>query len=280
MYWLLLFLIPLLSISMTLGGCVCCGCLRCEDAPTTYQATLSGISNKSGSSGCNSTPGCDDLNATYSLNLQGFEAALHTDLLTASEDDFGCTWNYQITPINCSTDDCDDCDCDYTFADHGGSFPDLSSCEAGCEFNPVSSEGGEPGTYLTGRNSNCDDCALDHDCTVECGDASEPGACSCVSDGMGGYECQCAADCNCETDCSDAGAQGEIFVNLYRAQTTLDTVLFVQVTLPGSTMYRGEEVFTGEESIACIDTFTITLTKYEDGVPYCDDPASIEIEFS
>lgn len=283
MHWLLLLiLIPLLSISMTLGGCICCGCLRCTDTPTVVQASLSGISNKSGDDGCNSTPGCDDLNADFVLDHQGNEGALNPDIITASEDGFGCVWTCEITPIDCSTNDCDDCDCDYVFADHAGSFPDLPSCEAGCEPDPVLSEGGSPGTYTVDRNADCTTCENDHGCDVSCGDAQEIGACNCISDGlgMGGYICECAAECNCTTDCETEGAGGQIIVNLYRKAGTLDTVLFVYINLPTSVEYRGEIVFTGEESITCIDTHTVTLTKYTTGAPYCTDPASIDIEFS
>ncbi len=262
---------------MNLGGCQCCNpCQRCTSG-ATVQATIA-VTNRG--EGCNSTPGCAEMDGTYVLEFTA-DATLPADIITAAEDSTGCHWSAPLPEIACSTDDCDDCDCDYNFSDEGGTYPD-GTCDGLCEADPVKADPvgtfGD-GNYEAVNNPSCGDCAIDG-CETSCGAEQELNACSCISDGVGGYTCSCDADCGCTTSCIPE--IGYISVYLYRKDTSLEAVLYVEVLLPNGRYLHGEFVG-GATTIDCLSEFnpkTVTLTQFgASGPQFCTDPASIDVEF-
>lgn len=220
------------------------------------------------------------MTGTYVLEYTA-NAGLSADILTASEDGTGCLWQAALPEIACSTDDCDACDCTYHFSDEGGSYADMT-CDGLCQADPVKvpSVGTTgDGNYEAESNASCADC-LNEGCEFQCGEETEPGACSCVSDGMGGYTCSCSAECDCTSTC--APEVGYIAVYLYRKQTSLEAVLYVEVLLPTGRYLHGEWVGAAT-TIDCLAEFnpkTITLAQFgASGPQFCDDPASVDVEF-
>lgn len=264
-------------MSLSLGGqCLCCGCPRCTQSPTVVQATLSVIVNDL----CNSIPGCDAINTTYVLDYTADAELPDAELITPSEDLTGCKWSAAIPAVSCSTASCDGCECEYGFSDPAGGYTD-DTCDGLCNPDPIADPivgGPGAGTYTTTPDADCVDCTTDT-CEYACGDEQEIGACSCVSDGFGGWECTCSADCECETTCTPEA--GVIEVYLYRQAVTLEAVLFVRVRMPTDRYLRGEWV-SGDTAIDCLAEFgpkNVSLTQYIAGVAWCGDPTDIDVEF-
>lgn len=239
----LIYLIVVLGVGITLGGCFCCQvCSYCDDAMATLSFDV--VTN---ADQCNGN-GCDNLTGTYVLDM-----------------DETCCVSYAGDPETCSTDDCDSC----VATDAGGG---IACCEVGqlCE-NYAPAQLGDPGctgntaydncTTTAGCSGNTDPAVSDTAC------ASNPALCE---DYFGpddpGYSCERTVTCDPDCSCND------LILGIDACITDDGT----KVRLTGS-ISDGHRTYTFDEelgdlpTIDClgiIDALALTLTETPNGAAF------------
>jgi hypothetical protein len=273
--------------TLTFGGDCCCGfCPLCSDDDTgaTMTAELSGIT----SIGDCVDGDCEDRNGVHMLERSlGTDTDVPAEWLTEPETgEPVCIYGIDLGMLTCKYQECEDCkavDCVAEFGDHGFNWPDLETCEMNCvaapddvAYPPDVGQYSPPASTPEQEACNASPALI---CTATL--SVDDGACACVSDGLGGYDCLCTGDCQCEAECEQTGP-GSISVYVYKQASVGDIVVYVKLVMPDYQELHGEHVFIGSGGeIECLSSFgplVVSLTSLTAGSGLCLAPTGITLE--